>query len=76
MNMSIPLPGGGSHTVAWQKNILSATYEGNRLRTELECELSDNSTLHAELAVAELPFPPESMSRAPKTERFNFASMT
>lgn len=72
MSMSLPLPGGGTHPVVWRKNNLSATYENNRLQAVLESEFADSSTVQAELAVTDFPFPSGSLARAPLSGSIRF----
>ena len=65
MQLRILTPDGATHQVAWQKNALTARYADNRLQTALESELTDHSTLQAELTATGDPFAPATFLRSP-----------
>ncbi len=72
MSLHIPLADGGTHQVIWRKNTLLATYAENRLQAVLDNELSDNSMVHADWALANFHFSPENILSTPMNGSIQF----
>lgn len=65
MTLQVPLADGNEHQVQWRKNTMQADYANNQLHALLDSELTDNSTVHMDIRLANLQLPGADLRHTP-----------